>query len=293
MDTIAFVTPSYAPDFELCRDLHTSLLGSMPSSVVHHIVVPDADVARFRELDGPQCRIWPVSDVVARRFVTVPGWNGWVNASRPWPPVRGWVMQQLVKIALTTKLDVDAVVLIDSDVVMARPVTAETFEVDGRATMYRQVEGVHIGMRRHVVWHDVARRLLGLPPATPPLNDYVNAVTVWEPAVVAQLQERIEQVNRRPWMHTMAANVHFSEDILYGVFVDEVLVPADRFASRRSPCHGYWDTTPLDRDGATRLATELASDDVALMISAKSHTPLDVRREAWRALPRAPRTARA
>ncbi len=161
MDTIAFVTPSYAPDFELCRDLHTSLLGTMPSSVVHHVVVPDADVARFRELDGPQCQIWPVSALVPRRFVTVPGWNGWVNAFRPWPPVRGWVMQQLVKLAITTELDVDAVVLIDSDVVVARPVTAATFAVDGRATMYRQVEGVHVGMRRHVVWHGLYREHCG------------------------------------------------------------------------------------------------------------------------------------
>lgn len=293
MDTFAFVTPSYAPDFELCRDLHESLLATVPASTVHHLVIPDRDTPQFRELEGPQCRIWPVSELVPRRFVTVPRWNGWVNVWRPWPPVRGWVMQQLVKLALTTRLDVDAVVLIDSDVVMARPVTAATFTEHGKATMYREVGAVHYGMKRHVVWHAVARRLLGLPPADPPLNDYVNALTVWDPEVVAGLQARIEEVNRRPWMDTMAANVHFSEDILYGVYVDEVLAPADRSVSRRSPCHCYWDTTPLDRDAAAQFATGITDDDVALMISAKSHTPLDVRRDAWRQRALLPHAARA
>ena len=168
MDTIAFVTPSYAPDLELCRDLHASLLATVPASTVHHVVVPDGDTPQFRELEGPQCRIWPVSELVPRRFVTVPRWNGSVDCWRPWPPVpRGWVMQQLVKLALTTRLNADAVVLIDSDVVMARPVTAATFMEQGRATMYHDAGAVHYGMKRHVIWHAVARRLLGLPAAYP------------------------------------------------------------------------------------------------------------------------------
>ena len=45
----------------------------------------------------------------------------------------------------------------------------------------------------------------------------MNALTVWDPEIVAGLRARIEEVNYRPWMDTMAANVHFSEDILYGV----------------------------------------------------------------------------
>ena len=40
----------------------------------------------------------------------------------------------------------------------------------------------------------------------------------------------------------------------------------------------YWNTTPLTHVDATRFVQALGPDDVAVMISAKSRTPLDVRR---------------
>jgi hypothetical protein len=290
---LAFVTPSYAPDFELCRDLHASLLQHTDETVVHHVVAPNCDVAQFRALEGPRCTIWPLSELVPNRFLAVPRVNAWFNVRRPWPPVRGWVMQQLVKLAFTKQLGADVVVLIDSDVVLVRPVTIETYAGPGEVALFREVGAVHPGLSRHVRWHAVARHLLGLPPASPPLNDYVNAMTVWEPAVVSALCDRVEQVSGRPWMDTLAANLHFSEDILYGVFVDEVLRPDDRTVVRHSPCWCYWDEEPLDRDGAVGFATSLRSDDVAVMISAKSRTPLDDRRAAWRAVAQALDTAHA
>ena len=45
-------------------------------------------------------------------------------------------------------------------------------------------------------------------------------------------------------------------------------------------CHSYWDESPLDAAQATRFVQSLPAGDVALMISAKSRTPLDVRRAA-------------
>ena len=45
-------------------------------------------------------------------------------------------------------------------------------------------------------------------------------------------------------------------------------------------CHSYWDTSPLNLDAAERFVRAVPEEDVAVMISAKSHTPLDVRRVA-------------
>ena len=72
-----------------------------------------------------------------------------------------------------------------------------------------------------------------------------------------------------------------SEFILYGVFVDCVLgESADVFAAHSMLCHSYWNTQPLDRAAATDFVRDRAPEDVAVMISAKSGTPLDVRAEA-------------
>ena len=39
MKRMSVITPSFAPDFELCSDLHRSVLECSPESVHHHIVV--------------------------------------------------------------------------------------------------------------------------------------------------------------------------------------------------------------------------------------------------------------
>jgi hypothetical protein len=276
MTKLAVVTPSYEQDFELCRALHGSVLSHMPDGVVHHIVVPDRDVETFAELASDRCRIWPLGELVPARFLALPRINAWMNLRHPWPPVRGWVMQQMAKLEVTARLDADAVVVMDSDELLVRSVTADLVVRDGRCVLYRSPDAVHAGLRRHETWHHVARRLLGLPRAGLPFHDYVNSLQVWDPLLVAALRERVEVVTGRRWLDAFGACIDFSEDTLYGVFVDEVVGGADPGAVR-CPCHNYWDTVPLDADSAVAFARELGADDVAIMISSKSHTPLEVR----------------
>jgi hypothetical protein len=79
----------------------------------------------------------------------------------------------------------------------------------------------------------------------------------------------------------VVTQLHFSEDILYGVFVDDVLgYRASVAHTESSLCHSYWGHRPLDVDSAKEFLGGIAADDVAVMISAKSNTPLNVRREA-------------
>jgi hypothetical protein len=285
MSSVAVITPSYAPDFELCRDLNRSVLEWTPPDVDHHVIVPARDRKLFGRLRGPRTEVWTVDQFVPSRMLPVPRMNMWLNVRRPYPPVRGWVMQQVVKLRAAAALGADVLVLADSDVIFVRPVTEDTFESDGRVRFYRSDDAVDEEMRRHVMWHDVARRLLGLPPAgPPPLPDYVSALNVWERRVVLALRDRIERVTGRPWLDAIASELHVSEFILYGVFVDGVLgTSADVFAADSMLCHSYWGSSPLAPAAAAGFVRGLSPEDVAVMISAKSGTPLEVRREAFRA----------
>jgi hypothetical protein len=282
----AVITPSYAPDFELCRDLNRSVLRWTPPDVTHHIITPSRDRALFAQLAGARTRLWTVSDFLPGRMVPLPASNIWVNLRRPFPPVRGWVQQQVVKLQAAMEIGADMVVLADSDVLFVRPVTAETFRIGGRLRFYRRESEIDDRLPRHLTWHDVARQLLGLPPAgPPPLPDYISAFNVWDRRLVRAMRERVEWVTGRPFVDAVAGKLHVSEFILYGVYVDEVLGEGAEVARADDMlCHSYWDETPLDAVRAARFVRELSSDDVALMISAKSGTPLDVRREAVAAL---------
>jgi hypothetical protein len=86
----------------------------------------------------------------------------------------------------------------------------------------------------------------------------------------------------RPWTTVIAGQLHFSEWTLYGVFLDNVIgAPANSFASDDPLCRAYWDTTPLNQQGAVDFLRGVRPTDVAAMISAKSRTPRAVRRAAF------------
>ena len=282
--SMALITPSFAPDFERCVDLHWSILENAPDNTQHKIIVPREDMELFGQLAGERTQILCESDFLPRSFVPVPFCNYTFNTRRPFPPVRGWILQQVVKLAAAAALDEDVVVLVDSDIEFVRPFTVETFANDGQVRFYRKLGAVDEQLPRHMIWHRVARSLLGLAHTTPPYTDYIASLIAWNPKIVRQMLDRLTAITGRPWATSIAAQLHFSEWTLYGVFVDNVLgAPANAFASDDPHCLAHWGTTPLTPETADHFLRSLQQTDVAAMISAKSGTPLDVKRAAFAA----------
>ncbi|RBQ21770.1 hypothetical protein DP939_03505 [Spongiactinospora rosea] len=284
MPKLAVVTPSYPPDLPLFADLHESVLAHTQDATIHHVYVPPGDLRLFSRFQGPRCRVSVRSRALPRRYLRLPSSEIYVNARRPWPPVRGWITQQAIKIHATASADADVVLIADSDVVLVRPTKAERFVRDGQVVLYREDDAVHASMTRHVIWHQVARRLLGLsPPPSLPLPDYVGPMIPWDPAIVRAMQRRITEVTGRHWLDAFTAEMHISEFILYGVFVDEVLGQ-----SQESPpvdttfCHTSYDPDPWDEATAVAFAGRLGPQAVGMAISAKSNTPHHARRAAIR-----------
>jgi SAM-dependent methyltransferase len=272
------ITPSYAPDVELCSALNASVLRNTPGPVRHYIITPARDVKLFSRLRGTRTEVLSVDEVLPWHVLPVPGANFWLNLRRPWPPVRGWVMQQIIKLEMAAKVNADLLLLADSDVVLVRPVTGETFRAHGRTRFYRREKEIGSDRPRHVRWNDVACMLLGVPPEPPPLPDYISPFNVWDRRIAVALQERIQQTTGKHWLDAVAAQLHFSEFVLYGVFADKVLGGQVSVTDSDSMfCHNYWKRTPLDIAAGERFLREMPEQDVAIMISAKSGTPLEVR----------------
>ncbi|WP_457767687.1 DUF6492 family protein [Cyanobium sp. ULC084] len=279
---LTVVTPSYAPDLELFADLRTSIETYASEQVTHLVVTPSRDVKMFRtRFAGPLCEVVAVEDILPKSIRSVPGVNAWVNLRAPWPPVRGWIAQQLVKLSVADFITTDALLLVDSDVAFVRPFSAETFIHKGVVQFYRVPEAIDTHMPRHIAWHRVARELLGIPQTSSLLlPDYISAMTPWDRRLVLQLRSRVEEVSGRRWIDSIGSQAHFSEFIIYGVFLDELFPKGHPGATKESLCHFYWDTKPLCNTSAAAFMCSLPESDVAVMISAKSGTPLEVRRRA-------------
>jgi hypothetical protein len=281
MDDLAVLTPSFRGDAALFADLHESVLANTAPSVVHHVVVPPSDARLFRRYEGPRCRVLTHQDLLPRYCVSVPYASGLtLNLRRPWPPVRGWVTQQIMKLAGTAAIDARAVLIIDSDAVLLREPTLDQFTHDGRPWHFRVDRAVTADMERHLLWHNVARQLLGLEGVvSAPAPEYVSPITVWDPAVVRSLIEHIADATGRNWIDAVAGELHISEFVLYGVFVDYVL---GEMAPYEGPlCHNYYERVPLTPADARAFADQMPPNALGAMISSHSHTPQDLRRDTF------------
>lgn len=279
MTEYAIITPSYAPDVHLFRELHQSVLEN--TDAPHYVVVPDRDSKLFEDVGGNRLRVLGVSEILPRRVKALPGANGWLNLRHPIPPIRGWMMQQIVKLSAPDWADADILVFADSDVELIRPLEPSVLRKAGILRFYRNSIEVDAALPRHVQWHEVARSLLGLGPGSQPLRDYISAFNVWDPKLVVSLRSQMQEVAERSWIDVVGSKLHFSEYILYGVYVDEVLgAPSNSNCSHTTLCHSYWDPRPMDETQIADFAAATLDEDVAVMISAKSNTPFEVRRRA-------------
>src|SRR5258708_1151781 len=110
--TFAVVTPSYRNDWPLFISLHESVLLHTPEPVTHYVIVPGADVQLFSQVAGPRCVVIPEESLYPRHYRPLPGANqllhslprvpsaarlAAINLGRPFHPIRGWVMQQVLK----------------------------------------------------------------------------------------------------------------------------------------------------------------------------------------------------
>jgi hypothetical protein len=282
VDDLAVLTPSFRGDARLFEDLHNSVLANTDPSVMHHVVVPPSDAHLFRCYEGARCRVWTHRDLLPRCYVSLPYASGLtLSLKRPWPPVRGWVVQQIMKLAGAAAIDARAVLIIDSDAVLLREPALDQFTHNGCLRHFRWDDAVRPGMDRHVRWLNVARRLLGVSGiVSAPAPDYISPIMVWDPAVVRSLLEHIANSTGENWMDAIARQLHISEFVIYGVFMDHVLGNIPPFEGPL--CHNYYERTPLTPADARAFAGQVPSDALGAMISSHSHTPHEVRRETFR-----------
>jgi len=287
--TIAILTPSYGPDFDAFAALHRSVLEFTDPSVLHYVVVPDADLPRFATLQSSRMVLLGERELLPSSFVS----TAWfaravariprvprgarfiaVNMRHPFPPLRGWLLQQIVKLSMAIRAECDALVLLDSDCQLIRPIDESMFVSPRGVRFYRKPAGITAEMGRHATWHQNARRMIGVPPdGMPPYADPIGSLIPWDPNIVRRCTEQLAAVSGRHWQTAVSREWEFSEYVLYGEYIAE-FGTADElsFAADRTLCHSYWDQRPLDLAGARQFIESIEPDDVAMHVQSNSQT---------------------
>lgn len=265
----AIVTASYAPDFERCRLLCETVDRFVTGFSKHYLLVEHGDVARFRALE------------TARRVVVderdlLPSWlhsmrdptslfrrRVWLSARTM--PLRGWHVQQLRRIAIAAHAAEEVLIYVDSDVVFLKPFDCGAFARDGQVRLFRR-EGV-IGREspaEHITWSRNAAAVLGIAaPAVSP-HDYIATLIAWRRAAVAGMCRRIEDVTGHHWVAALGARRKFSECMLYGRYVDEVVGGEEHFHGREEFCRIHWNGAPMSDDEFSTFIDGMGAEQVAI-----------------------------
>jgi hypothetical protein len=262
---LAIITPSYGPDFELCRTLNRSVLEFLPSSVLHYIFVDRRDLKRFGALKGERTIVASKEEIMPRGIVQLPGLNRWISRATLLP-ISGWLVQQIAKIATAELLHEPTLVMVDSDALFVR---------------YRCPGAITADMESHILWHNNACRILDVRPDPLPMDDYVGQVISWDRAIVRAMCTHLESIGGCSWDTVLARTRAVSEYLLYGLFVEKIIGQADHvWIDERSRCKTHWEFVPLLHSQLADFATSLQDDDFALMISSHSGTSTETRQAA-------------
>ena len=265
----AIVTASYAPDFERCRLLCETIDRHVTGAARHYILVEHRDVALFRQLEGGRRAIVDERDLLPH----------WLRAfddplslfrRRVWlsfrtQPLRGWHVQQLRRMAIAGHAREDVLVFCDSDVAFLKPFDTSAFWRDGKALLFRR-DGVLAGNGHdeHRIWSRNAGAALGVDPARISTHEYISTLIAWRRETVEAMCKRIEAVHGRDWVSVVGSARKFSECMLYGRYVDDILAGAGHFHGSEEFCRVHWNGEALSDEAFRSFVAAMAPEQVAI-----------------------------
>jgi hypothetical protein len=214
-DSFAIVTPTYLPDLARCELLAESLDRTNPD-LAHYLIVDRRDHESFKHLENGKRRIIESESLVGSCFWRAPGSKAfWLSFKAI--PARGWIIQQILKIASVDIIPEQTLIFCDSDMAFFRQFDRNDILVDGKIGL---LDVDFVPDRR---WVAAARRLLGVAQQQGNARNHVGNMICWNRETVKAMRERIESSTGLQWQIALARTTNFSEYMIYGIFVREVL----------------------------------------------------------------------
>lgn len=228
----AIITMSYKDDYRECMLLCESIDRFVPKDVVHYIFVNDEDFKSFKPLANSRRVIMPKSAVLPWWLIRLPIkiFGHHFHVSPFTIPVREWIIQQIVKLAVweVTNPDIDLFINIDSEFVFMKPFSIEAYmNADGRISVYRKeiTDKKSPYIHAHLQFLKAAKRLLGFKETVDKIAPYdlMGGCVSFRRDTLINLCERI---GKRHWSRNYKIALmntwRFSEYYLYALYANLV-----------------------------------------------------------------------
>lgn len=215
---IVFVTSTWAGDLEHFRVMRCSLEQSQLARHDHYVVVQHEDVSLFEEFRGrPGLKLLSTKDVLpevverrrvrarllserfGRDFTRICGSLKRVFSWPIWPSYTGWHTQQLCKLKLSSELDCDIAVVLDSDLVITPSATAEDFFGASGAVCFADWSNRSDLRGKVRNWVLETERLVGAEHNADPVNVYFDTPFVFDNRFLSSALTALESKTGKSW----------------------------------------------------------------------------------------------
>lgn len=266
---VALLTASYAADFERCRLLCETVDRHVSGASHHYLLVEHRDVAMFRELEGSRRTVVDERDILPSWLRDIPD-PASLFRRRIWlslkaPPLRGWHVQQLRRMAIAGHIHQETLVYVDSDVAFLKPFNCGWFWQNGKLRLFRRDDALlGPGHEEHLTWSRNAGAVLGIAAPEFSPHDYISTLIAWRRSSVGDMLARIEKVTGRQWAEAVCARRKFSECMIYGRYVDEVAGGAGHYHGSEEFCRIHWTGTPMSDAQFEAFVASMSGNQVAI-----------------------------
>jgi hypothetical protein len=251
----------------------------------HYVIVNDSDVSMFARFRSDRRAVLASSQFLPDWLRPLPSFLS-RNGRRIWwsfrsPPVHGWHIQQILKIAAALQSPEQRYCIVDSDNVFFRAFDASAYAGGEKTPLYVDRGAISAASPLHAVWTRSCDRLLNQAETGFPADDYVGNVITWDKSSVEDMTLAIEKAARTSWQEALCRTRAFSEYLLYGHFVRNSAAHSIAHEIKtESLAHAYWDGAPLGAEAVAAMVENAPASKVALCIESFSNTPASLIRDA-------------
>ena len=205
----------------------------------------------------------------------LPGWLRQLPFGRKWwlnlrgLPVRGWILQQIIKLSVAEAIDADVYIFADSDVSFLRPFdVTQVMRPDGRVRLFRAPRKPEDFVEpRHCAWFRQAGKTFALSGEAYQQSDYISQLVTWRRDTLQQLTQRIAGRPGRSWQAVLANTLDFSEYTLYGVFAEHVLgADSGHYWDDQELCYCSWHHAIYNREDLVQFLQTIPNEYAAVLI---------------------------
>ena len=161
-------------------------------------------------------------------------------------PVRGWILQQIMKLAIARDSNADAVIFADSDLMFIKELDMDDLWQGGQLRFFRTERRQHLYKdQRYQNWYGFGCSVLDLGNPEQQSGAYIKQLAAMRPKLATMLCNRLEEKFSKPWYQALLNTWDFSEYVLYGVYVEDLIKTfgekgCGHFLSDEELCHGSW-----------------------------------------------------